>query len=297
MRPLLELALCGPLLLLAWSASAQPAAAQQRAARTFEAELETVPYHVSSEPNVSVHVPEGFDPSGPLHLVIYVHGLRGCLPVLMGQGEARCAASDRPQLGWDLGAHHDAAKTNSVFVVPRLGYGKRNGQPGTFGKAGGFRAFLEDLLTGPLSEQLDQRYTTKSIASITLVAHSAGYETALAILERGDMGSRVRAVVLLDALYAFEERYARYALAHADDGFRLIAIHLRGGRPAREGHKLQQRLVRALGRERVATASASELRAALASHPFVIAEGRGPHPRVPQQHMAEVLSALGLPAR
>lgn len=268
----------------------------QPAALTFEAELASAPHHVPSVPNVSVHVPAGFDAASPLHLVVFVHGLRGCLPVLMGRGSTRCEAGSAPQLGWDLGTHHDAAGTNTVFVVPRLDYDKRGGQPGAFGRAGGFGAFLSDLLTGPLSTRLGRSYTKDSVASITLVAHSAGYETTIAILERGEVDGLVRAVVLFDALYAFEERYARYALAHADQGLRLVAIHLRG-KPARNGQQLHKRLLRALGPERVASSNARQLKADVAQRPFVFAQGRGPHGQVPQHHLAEVLGALGLPMR
>ena len=181
--------------------------------------------------------------------------------------------------------------------MPRLLYGKRGGQPGAFGKPGGFRAFLSELLEGPLSTRLGRPYATKDIASITLVAHSAGYEATIAIMERGEVGPLIRAVVLLDALYAFEDRYARYARDHSDGGFRLITVSLRGGKPARNCSKLEQLLVRALGPDAVAQAGASELGAAIKSHRFVIAEGRGPHGKVPQRHMTEVLARLGLPER
>jgi hypothetical protein len=288
-----KLALCSLLLLWPTGAVAQPSAA----ALTFEAEIETAPSHQAAVANVSVHVPAGFDAAAPLHLVVYLHGLRGCLPVLMGKGSSRCEPQSPPQLGWDLGAHHDAAGTNTIFVLPRLIYDKRGGQPGAFGTQGGFRAFLSELLQGPLSSRLGRPFSAKSIASITLVAHSAGYETTLAILEHGEVEPLIRAVVLLDALYAFEERYARYAREHASGGFRLITVSLGGGKPARNSKKLELLLVRALGRDAVAHASASELRSAVTTHPFVIGEGRGGHAKIPERHMAEVLSSLGLPKR
>ena len=287
------------LVVLLVGVSAATARADARTARalTFDAELKSAPYPVAGEPNTSVHVPLGFDAAAPLHLVVYVHGLRGCLPVLMGEGPTRCHARAERQHGWNLGAHHDAAGTNSVFVVPLLAYGKRGGQPGAFGKAGGFRRFVTELVEGPLSARLGRTYGAKDIASITLVAHSAGYEAAIAILERGDVQALVRGVVLFDALYAFEERYARYAIEHAGAGFRLISVSLRGGKPARHSRTLRERLTRALGRERVVQASARELRSAITAHPFVFADGRAPHARVPANHMAEVLGALGLPIR
>lgn len=288
-----QLALCSILMLGPAVAAAQPSAG----ALTFEVELATAPLHQAGVPNTSVRVPSGFDTAAPLHLVVFVHGLRGCLPVLMGKGSSRCDDRSAPQLGWDLGGHHDAAGTNSVFIVPQLLYGKRAGQPGTFGKPGGFRAFLSELLEGPLSARLGRPYAAKDIASITLVAHSAGYETAIAIMERGDVGPLIRAVVLLDALYAFEERYARFARDHRDGGFRLITVSLRGGKPARNCAKLERLLVRAVGRDAVAEARPTELSAAITSHAFVIAEGRGPHGKVPERHMTEVLARLGLPER
>jgi hypothetical protein len=294
--PVLACLIASALSLLPAPAFTQSRDAPPRAALTFEVELPSAPYHVPSAPNVSVHVPAGFDAASPLSLVVYLHGLRGCLPVLMGEGSTRCDAGSAPQLGWNLGAHHDAAGTNTVFVVPRLYYDKRGGQPGAFGKPGGFRAFLSELLSGPLSTRLGRRYTRESIASITLVAHSAGYETTIAILERGEVDGLVRAVVLFDALYAFQERYARYAIAHADRGLHLIAVHFRG-KPARNGKELHKRLLRALGAERVASSNARELKAAVAQRPFVFAQGRGPHAQVPQHHLAEVLAALGLPMR
>jgi len=288
------LALLSLVLWLPAVAHATPA----REAITFEVELKSAPYPVASLPNVAIHVPAGFDTAGPVHLVVFLHGLRGCLPVLMGRGESRCEGSgSQPQLGWDLGKHHDAASTQSIFVVPRLHYEKRGGQPGAFGKAGGFRAFLDELLAGPLTKRLGRSLSRADVASISLVAHSAGYETALAILEHGELGSLVRAVVLLDALYAFHERYARYVLEHADRGLRLVVIHLRGGKPAREGARLERRLAHALGRERIAIARASELRETVAASPIVFADGDGPHGRLPQRHMAEVLASIGLPPR
>jgi len=289
-------------LLLAGQAGAQAVTKvapepERRPALDFEAELATAAYPKAAGPNVAVHVPAGFDARAPLQLVVYVHGLRGCLPVLLGEGERRCNEQAAPQPGWDLGAHHDDAATNTVFVVPRLIYDRRGGQPGAFGKPGGFRAFVGELLAGPLSARLGRSYTLDDLAGVTLVAHSAGYETALAILEHGEVAALVRAVVLLDALYAFEDRYARYALAHAQDGLRLVVIHLRDGRPARAGARLERRLRQELGTQRVVTSDATGLRAAVAAHPFVFAEGRPPHGRVPSHHLAEVLSGLGLPPR
>jgi hypothetical protein len=292
---------CGPAavgcgwLLLAWLA-AGPALAEPSSADahgfTFAAQLVHAAYHVAGVPSVIVHAPPHFDAHTPLHLVVFLHGYSGCIPVLMGQGELPCRSGELPQPGWDLGAQHDAADTNTLFVVPQLAFMQRNGRPGAFAQPGGFRAFLEELLSGPLAARLSGPHTLADVASVDLIAHSAGYTTALAILEHGGLGKLIQSVVLLDALYGETPRFARYIETHAAAGLRFVSIALPNGRPELENRALLQRLQRSLGHARVASAAAAEIAAAIAEHAIVIAEGVPPHRLVPAHHMAEVLRAL-----
>jgi hypothetical protein len=240
-----------------------------------------------------VHAPPGFDAQRPLSLVVFLHGYSGCVPVLMGRGECRCRPQDPPHEGWDLGRYHDAAHTNTLFVVPQLALMQRNGQPGTFAQPGAFRAFLDELLAGPISELLGNTRSWKDLASLHLVAHSAGYQTALAILEHGGVTERIKSVVLLDALYGETPRFARYIEAHAGQGLRFVSIALERGTPQRENLLLLRRLRRTLGRDRVATAEAADLAPSVAAHAIVIATGTPPHRLLPATHLAAVLRALG----
>jgi hypothetical protein len=266
--------------------------ADLRAGFTLAVQLQHAAYRVPGVPSAIVHAPPGFDARGRLHLVIFLHGYSGCVPVLMARGEGRCRPQDPPREGWDLGSYHDAAHTNTLFVVPQLALMQRNGRPGTFAQRDGFRAFLEELLSGPLSEQLGGSRTLADVASLHLVAHSAGYQTALAILERGGVTDLVKSVVLFDALYGETPRFARYIEAHAPLGLRFVSVALERGAPRRENAWLLRRLQRTLGRERVVSAEAPQLAAAVAEHPIVIATGTPPHRLVPATHLAEVLQAL-----
>lgn len=272
--------------------------AQQPAADgfTLAANVRAAAYQMLGAPGVIVHAPPGFDARGKLHLVVYLHGYTGCVSVLMGHGPSHCIAGDAAQLGWDLGARHDAAGTNTLFIVPQLAFMKRNGQPGAFGQPAVFREFLRELLAETLAGKLGGPRSLSDVASITLLAHSAGYETALALLERGGIDELLRNVVLFDALYAGTARYARFIETHVDRGLHFLAIHL-GGRPAREDRLLHRRLLRKLGASRVTRSNSAGIERALGTHAVVIASGTGKHREVPANYMATVLRALELPQR
>lgn len=258
----------------------------------ISAQLKHAAYAQKGVPSVIVHAPPGFDARAPLRLVVFLHGLRGCVTVLMGQGPVRCGPGAPETTGWELGSHHESAHTNTLFVVPQLAYMKRDGRPGRFGQAGGFRDFLEELLNGPLAGPLGGPRSLAEVASIDLVAHSAGYQTALAILERGGVeSSLIRSVVLLDALYAEADRFAQYVEAHRQ-GLHLVVISLPNGIPAREAQVLERRLRRSIGAEHVTSVDPNGIGAAIASHPIVFARGRPPHRLVPATHLSTVLSAL-----
>ena len=276
----------------AWSARAE--------GFTISATLRNAAYHLPDAPDVMVHAPADFDPRAKLDLVVYLHGYSGCLGVLMGDGPSRCRPSDPPQTGWNLGARHDDAKTNTLLIVPQLAFMKQSGRPGAFRKPGVFRAFLTELLGETLVPQLGGPRTLADVASLTLVAHSAGYETALAVLEHGEVAQWVHALVLLDALYGEEERYERFILAHAGKGsgrLRVVALHLGYGATQANDLRLHRRLLRVFGPRQVAWVEPATLEASLATHALVIGTGVGPHRQVPEHHLAQILRALAVPLR
>lgn len=256
------------------------------------AQLRHGAYDIQGAPNVVVHVPPKFDARGPLQIVVFLHGFSGCVSVLMGKGPSRCRAGAPQQVGWDLGRYHDAAHTQTLFVVPQLAFMKRDGRPGRFAHQGGFRAFLEELLRGPLVEPLGGPRALRDVARIDIVAHSAGYQAALAILEHGGVDpSLIRSVTLLDALYGEAAGFARYVERHAAE-LQFVVISLPNGTPAREARRLARRLTQRLGRDRVTRIDRDGIADAIADHPIVFAQGRPPHRAMPATYLAEVLAAL-----
>jgi pimeloyl-ACP methyl ester carboxylesterase len=281
-----------------WAAlvlTAAPLTARAQAATSgFEkaAELKSAAFRTPGAPSVIVHAPSGFDPRAPLHLVVFLHGYNGCAKVLMAQGPSRCKNGAPERDGWDLGRVHDAAGTNTLFVVPQLALAQRNGAPGAFGRPNGFRAFLEELLGKTLVEPLGRTRTLKNVASLTLVAHSAGYQAALAIAERGGVRAQLKAIVLLDALYADTDRYARLLEAQVPKGLRFVSLYLERGTPRTENQRLYRRLKRSLG-SAVREAKPDELAQAVASKAVVIGQGTPPHRLLPETHLTELVRALG----
>jgi hypothetical protein len=259
---------------------------------TLAVQLQHAAYSAHGVPSAIVHAAAGFDPRRPLHLVVFLHGYNGCVTVLMAHGEVQCRPGDPKVEGWDLGSYHAAAHTNTLFVVPQLALNKRDGRPGRFGLQGEFRAFLKELLAGPLTGLLGGPRSLSEIASVDLMAHSGGYQTALAILEHGALGDLIKSVVLFDALYGEGPRFADYIEAHAATGLRFVSIALANGIPAHENELLLARLRATIGNDRVATSDAAHLVQAIAAHPIVIASGTPPHRLVPANHLAEVLRAL-----
>ena len=281
--------LCPALLL-----TVQSVTAQQPPAAGFEIapQLKHAAYELKGVPSAIVHAAPGFDGRAPLQLVVFLHGLHGCVTLLMADGPAHCGPGAPETEGWDLARFHDSAHTNTLFVVPQLAYMKRDGRPGKFARPGGFRDFLEELLRGPLAGPLGAAHTLADVSRIDLVAHSAGYQTVLAILEHGGIeASRIRSIVLLDALYAETDRFAKYVEAHRT-GLHLVVISLPNGVPARESTVLERRLRRSLGAEHVTSVDPNGIGEAIVRYPIVFARGTPPHRLVPATHLSEVLSAL-----
>lgn len=245
--------------------------------------------HPRGVPDAIVHAPASFDPRGPLHLVVFLHGYRGCADVLAPAGPARCRAGASPQPGWDLLARHDEARTSTLFVIAQLALDVRDGSPGRFSRDGGFRAFVDELL-GQLQRELGGPRAARDLASITLVAHSAAFESTLAILRAG--GARITSVVLLDALYSGGAAFLAWATG--DPARRLISVHAGAGTTALRNRDLARRARRALGPAFVET---EDLEAVGPSHRVAVVRVRTAHREVPARHLAAALRILHRPPR
>jgi pimeloyl-ACP methyl ester carboxylesterase len=242
---------------------------------------------------VVVHAGPSFDADRrPLRLVFFLHGWTGCARVLVEAGPSRCREGDRVREGWALGTRFDAAGTDALFVVPQLAFMQRDGSAGRFAERGRFRAFVEELLAA--LEPRVGRVGLSEVEPVTLLAHSAGFETALAVLTRGEVD--VRHVVLFDALYRGVEPFSGWV--EGRDDRRLVSLFTGTERTASQNELLARRARLSIPRSAVLFADPPRpLADAIRPHRVVIARSPAGHASVPARHLAEVIEGLGLRTR
>lgn len=245
-----------------------------RADQRLEFRLASEPHAPIGAPDVVVHVPSRVDTRAPLHWLIFLHGFSSCARALVAEGEVVCQDGGKPQRGYGLGAVHERAQGNTLLIVPQLAFLTRDARAHRFQERDGFARFvteLRGLLTPALRSQAKP-------ASITLLAHSAGYHAASCIVsEQGS--SDVRNVVLFDALYAHWDVFARWL--EASPTHRLISLHTHDRDTTAGNRKLAALL-------RQAQPAASER--------LYIERVDTPHRMVPERHLESVLSMLfGVP--
>lgn len=185
-------------------------------------------------PEALVHAPAGaLDAPGPIHVVLFLHGYTGCVEVLASDApDARCTDGERRgHAGFGVVRAHDSAEVGSVLVLPQLAWMTRDGSPGRFARPGEARAFLEEALLAAGIE--------REIGRVTLAAHSAAFETSIAIVRHGGLEPVLADVVLLDALYSGGPAFLGWARAGTDAAPRtLVSLHTGGGTTARRGEAL-----------------------------------------------------------
>jgi pimeloyl-ACP methyl ester carboxylesterase len=255
----------------------------------MELTLASAPFDEPRAPSVIVHAGPSFDPRRPLRLVVFLHGWSGCARVLVSAGPTPCRDGAPPREGWALADRFDEAGTDALFVIPQLAFLRRDGSPGRFADDGRFRAFLIELL-GALEPMLGVTSIDR-LESVSLLAHSAGFETALALLAHG--GVDIDHVVLFDALYRGVEPFTSWVAGAP--GRRLVSLYT-GGRTERQSRRLA-RHARAVLDEASVSVGDPPLADAVLAHRVTIARTTARHADVPAHHLAELLPALGLSSR
>ncbi|RCK78911.1 MAG: hypothetical protein OZSIB_0462 [Candidatus Ozemobacter sibiricus] len=146
--------------------------------------------------SVLFHLSPGFDPSRPFSLVFFFHG---------NQSSASDSFRD-----FRLGEQLDRAGRNAVLIVPQLARQAADSSPGKFFRAGAFKAFLADV-AATLAERCGAAHLERfRQAPLVLIGFSGGYKSVAYILDRGGATSRVKAVLLLDALYEDVDKFSAW---------------------------------------------------------------------------------------
>ena len=149
-----------------------------------------------SDDRVLLHIPPGFDPRRPAVMVVFFHG--------HGANLAR-DVRDRQQVP----AQITAAGSNAVLVAPQFAVNAADSSAGKFWEPNGFKRFLDEAAV-KLANLYGDPHSSSAFANmpIVIVAYSGGFGPTLSVLDRGGVRSRVRGLVLLDALYGGIDRFA-----------------------------------------------------------------------------------------
>jgi hypothetical protein len=168
--------------------------------RTFLLTLENGAFPSTPDhPSALVYLPTGFDPTPPVAVVVYIHGLDNCVENIVrpeNQGQA-CTTGGSVRTAFNLIGQMEAAGKNAILLCPEVAYDQRSVDPGKLGTPNGFLALLTETLQKlptPLSN-LDP----SGIGTVALASHSGGYATAAAIATQG--GVPISELYLLDSLY------------------------------------------------------------------------------------------------
>jgi hypothetical protein len=171
---------------------------------------------VFSDAGVLLHVPPAFDPRQPARIVVFFHG--------------HGSSIDRVASEMELARQLAQSDVNAVLVAPQFAREAADSSPGKFWQAGAFARFLQEAilrLTDAAAANVAERPRVAAAlkaAPVVLVAFSGGYKPAAFVLDRGGANARLSGVVLLDALYDEEERFARWFAAQRGRSF-LVSLY------------------------------------------------------------------------
>lgn len=108
----------------------------------------------------------------------------------------------------------EASAINGVLVAPQFAVNALDSSAGKFWQPGGFARFLSEAAwrLGKFVDASAGRVFGRM--PVILIAYSGGYEPAAYVLTEGGVGNRIKGVVLLDAPFGGEVRFADFISRH-----------------------------------------------------------------------------------
>ena len=159
-----------------------------------------------------LYLPPGFDARKPALIVLYLHGQGATLErdVVVRQGVPRQIAE---------------SQRNIALVAPQLAVDAADSSAGNFWKPGHFAAYLDESAERLMRLHGDRNAGRQfNMAPVVIVAYSGGYLPAAYALDRGGASHRIRGVILMDALYGEEDKFAAWIAARRRQAFLLSAF-------------------------------------------------------------------------
>ncbi|MCB1501277.1 MAG: alpha/beta hydrolase [Bauldia sp.] len=165
-----------------------------------------------------VYVPAGFDLARPALIVVFFHGNAATLErdVVARQGVPRQLA---------------ASGLNAVLLAPQFAVDALDSSSGNFWTPGGFGRYLDEA-AGKLADAYGDPAARATFATlpVVIVAYSGGYNAAAYAAGVGGADGRLAGVVLIDALYAEEDRLADWIARNRETAF-LFSAYTKSAAP------------------------------------------------------------------
>lgn len=158
-------------------------------------------------PSAVVFAPAGFAPTGALQVIVYLHGHYNCATNVLGDTDSACKPGGSKRPASKLASQLTATGVKALLVVPEVKLDEGNSDPGTFAKAGGFKAFLAEALAALQPPLLPRK--VEDVQVLAVGSHSGGYLAAAAMATVG--GLKVDEVWLLDSLYGAYPSFVAWA--------------------------------------------------------------------------------------
>jgi len=159
-----------------------------------------------------LYLPAGYNPALPSLIVVFLHGQGATLErdVIARQ----CVPRQLAESG-----------QNVALIAPQLAVDAADSSAGNFWRPGHFAAYIDEAAERLMRLYGDRRAGPHfNAAPVVLVAYSGGYLAAAYALERGGAVHRIKGVILMDALYGEEARYAAWAAARRRLAFLVSAF-------------------------------------------------------------------------
>jgi hypothetical protein len=163
-------------------------------------------------------LPAGFDVAQPGVIVVFMHGNAATL-------ERDVIARQR------VPDQVAASGLNAALVAPQFAVDALDSSSGNFWTPGFFARYLDEA-AGKLADLAGDPATRSAFAAmpVVIVAYSGGYNPAAYAVGVGGADTRIAGLVLIDALYAEEDRIAGWIARNRDTAF-LFSAYTKSAAP------------------------------------------------------------------
>ncbi len=164
----------------------------------------------TGRPGVVVYVPQHFDASRGVDIVVFLHGFYNCVDNVLGSRNTPCKAGGPARQSYGLAAQLEASHKNALLILPETVVDGASSDPGHLGDEGGFAELLDETLAQLHLGIGLGGIGLGDIGRVVVATHSGGHHAAASIARHG--GVDVSELYLLDSLYAEYDDFDAWVL-------------------------------------------------------------------------------------